>query len=241
MDKTWVKLYRKARDNDIMRDPIAWTLFSYILLTVNRETGSMKTGRIYLSRMLNVHQSAIYRALKRLEKKYELCATKRTTKYTEISVLKWHVYQGKDSEVNKSRTTTEQQPNTIQEERSKNNTYTSYIQLTQKQLKNLKDEFTYLDIDYEYQRFREWQKGTGAKFPNVLARFKAWLLQQRHEDKKETNVILEDPIFKQLKGVWEYNEGTGFIRKADLQSRLGRKYPAKKFAKEWEEAKAILK
>jgi hypothetical protein len=90
-------------------------------------------------------------------------------------------------------------------------------------------------MDYEYRRFREWQKGTGAEFPNVLARFKAWLLQQRHESNKETNVILEDSIFKQLQTVWKYNEGVGFIRKSDLQSRLGNKYPKYKFPKEWEE------
>ena len=97
-----------------------------------------------------------------------------------------------------------------------------------------------MDIDYEVQRFRAWQKGTGKEFPNVLERFKAWLLQQRHERDKENNVILEDPLFKQLQSCWKFNDGVGFIRKSDLQSRIGNKYPAHKYPNEWDEVKKIL-
>lgn len=238
MDNSWIKLFRKARDNQIMTDPIAWTLFSYILLTVNRETGSMRTGRIYLSTVLKVNQSTIYKALKRLSEKYGLVTTVVTTKYTEITVSKWSIYQHNESSGNSEVTTKEQQSNTIQEERSKNNT--NIISLLPNQLEKLKKEFPYLDVVYEYRRFKEWQKGTGKEFPNVLARFRAWMMQQEHEDKKETNVILEDAIFKQLEKVWKYNDGVGFIRKSDLQSRLGSKYPKQKYVREWEEVRKVL-
>ena len=124
MDNTWIKLYRKARDNEIMQDPIAWILFSFILLSVDRETGSMRTGRIYLGRALRLHDSTIYKALKRLEKKYDLVTCLVTTKYTEISVSKWSAYQHAEPlgniTGNNKVTTKEQQSNTIQEERIEN-------------------------------------------------------------------------------------------------------------------------
>ena len=186
MDKTWVKLYRKARDNEIMTDPVAWLLFSYILMSVNRETGSMKTGRIYLSAMLKIKQGTIYKALKRLSEKYHLVTTVVTTKYTEIIVSKWALYQNMESQSNSGVTTKEQQSNTIQEVRSKNNT--SYMTLTENQKQKLKKEFPYLDLEYEVHRFQAWQKGTGKEFPNVLERFRAWLMQQKHEKDRKSVV-----------------------------------------------------
>src|SRR5260221_11975385 len=108
MDNSWIKLFRKARDNEIMTDPIAWTLFTYILLTVNRETGSMKTGRVYLSTILKINQSTIYKALLRLQQKYNLVTTVRTTTHTEITVSKWDVYQHVGIHGNNQVTTKEQ-------------------------------------------------------------------------------------------------------------------------------------
>lgn len=236
MDNTWVKLYRKLGDNEVMRDPTALQVFIWLLLNVDKKTGEFTTGRFIGSHELNINPSTFRDAVYRLKIKYKIIDTKSDNKKTVISLLKWAEYQEKKELTTSLTTTKRQQSDTKQEYRIKTNT----ISLSENQKNALKKEFTYLDIDYEYQRFREWQKGTGKEFPNVLARFKAWLLQQRHEDKKETNAILEDPIFLQLKGVWKFNEGVGFIRKSDLQSRLGNKYPRNKFIREWEEVKKIL-
>lgn len=136
MDTTWVKLYRKARENNIMQDPIAWVLFTYILLSVDRKTGAMRTGRIYLSNALKVNESTIYKALKRLSKKYTLIELLVTTKYTEIRVLKWHLYQSTETDGNNKVTTKEQQSNTIQEYRNKNNTI-----IEKKDLQEIADKY----------------------------------------------------------------------------------------------------
>lgn len=237
MDNTWVKLYRKLGDNEVMRDPTALQVLIWLLLNVDKKTGEFTTGRFIGAHELNINPSTFRDAIYRLKIKYKIIDTTSDNKKTVISLLKWAEYQEKRELTTPTPTTKRQQSDTKQEYRIKTNT----ISLSENQINLLKKEFSYLDIDYEYRRFREWQRGTGKEFPNVLARFKAWLLQQRHEDKKETNVILEDPIFKQLQGVWKFNEGVGFIRKSDLQSRLGGKYPKVKFVREWEEINKILK
>lgn len=237
MENTWVKLYRKLGNNEVMRDPTALQVLIWLLINVDKTNGEFTTGRFVGAHELGINPSTFRDAVYRLKIKYKIIDTTSDNKKTTISLLKWSEYQSKQITTTPPTTTGRQQSDTKQEERIKTNT----ISLSENQKNQLKKQFPYLDIDYEVQRFREWQKGTGKEFPNVLARFKAWLLQQRHEDKKETNVILEDPFFVQLKACWNYNEGVGFIRKSDLQSRLGNKYPKYKFSKEWEEANEILR
>ena len=122
MDKTWVKLYRRAKDHDIITDPIAWTLFSWILMSVNRDTGSMKIGRLWLAERFKISASTIYKALKRLEKKYKLVTLvtdKVTIKYTVVTVLKWRFYQDGNISGNNQVTIKGISSNTIQEYKNK--------------------------------------------------------------------------------------------------------------------------
>lgn len=191
MDTSWIKLYRKARDNDIMRDPVAWTLFCYILMTVHRDTGSMKTGRIYLSAILKIDQSTIYKALKRLSQKYNLIDTLVTTKYTEIIVSKWSIYQNTDNNGNNKVTTKEQQSNTIQEERSKKNTNISEIELQEIADKY---EIPLVKVKSKYDDMVTWleEVPTRKKGRNYKATLMNWL----RKDKKETK-----PSIKIFKGV----------------------------------------
>ena len=93
-DKSWVKLYRKAKDNEIMRDQAAFLLFAWILLSVDRKTGKWKIGRFLLSKLTGMKPTTARDALYRLRDKYGVLTTLVTpTKYTEISVLKWAYYQ----------------------------------------------------------------------------------------------------------------------------------------------------
>lgn len=240
MDSGWVKLYRKILDKGWLKhDHSAYIVFTWLIMIVDRQTGKYTLGRNYC-REVGMKPSTFWMTLQRLVR----CGAidiKSNNRFSEVQVVKWSNYQSQrdqvDTRVDNKMTTRRQPDDTKQEERIKINT----ILLSKNQKETLKTDFPYLDIEYEYERFREWQKGTGKKFPNVLARFRAWLLQQRHESNKEKNVILIDPLFIQLKSCWKYNEGVGFIRKSDLQSRLGNKYPRYKFSREWEEAKNILK
>lgn len=245
MDKSWVKLYRKARDNEIMCDPIAWLLFSYVLLSVNRETGVLKTGRIYLSSVLKINQSTIYKALLRLEKKYHLVTTVRTTTHTEISVSKWAMYQSRDGLGNNEVTTKEQPSNTIQEVRSKNKEYKDInsreLMLTKNQLEKLQKEFPYLNVQLKYQKFKEWQRASGKTFRNVLARFRMWLIEDVDRQQKTNNAIVNDPIFKRYAEVYRSGEDWAVRAKMLLLPSLETKYPLWRYQKEWEEVKKRLR
>lgn len=95
----WIKLYRKAKDNGIMKDHIAWTLLCWIMLSVNRKTGIYKTGRFVLADALACNGNTIYKALKRLEKKYRMVTLSSNNKMTEIRLLNWAKYQGDDEPV----------------------------------------------------------------------------------------------------------------------------------------------
>lgn len=109
--KGWVKLHRKALDNEIfVHDPTAWRIFEYFLLSVDRETGSMRYGRIWLSKLLDINESTVYKAIKRLEKA-KMVTQVSNNRYSTVLVLNWHRYQGDG--------------NTPQEQRS-NNEVTHY-------------------------------------------------------------------------------------------------------------------
>jgi len=127
MDNTWIKLYRKTLHNGIIqKDPTAYILFSVILLSVDRETGEMETGRFQLSHLANIKPNTIYKILSRLSKKWQMVTLESNNKYTKIKVKNWAKYQQIEKPVTQSDnnkvTTKEQQSNTIQEIRNKNNT-----------------------------------------------------------------------------------------------------------------------
>lgn len=107
MNNTWIKLYRKTAENEIIQDAVAFTLFSFILLNVDRSSGQMKTGRFWLSNALKQDPSTIYKALKRLEKKYQVIEINSNKMGTSISVKNWAKYQSGDEMV----TTEEQRGN----------------------------------------------------------------------------------------------------------------------------------
>jgi hypothetical protein len=169
MKDTWIKIYRKASTHRIMRDPVAWTLFSYLLMMVDRETGSYTTGRIYLAEILGLPQSTIRNALHRLEKKYLVITTNRTTKYTEIIVSNWAKYQQDNIHEDNGRTTGGQREDTKQEERIKN-TFTNVKVPVIEKLEEIKPKppplqsHPYAEI-IEYCRIKQ---GMANKFVNYV-------------------------------------------------------------------------
>src|SRR3990167_9504109 len=125
MDEGWIKLHRKVLSNGILRDQSAWTIFSWLMLKVDRKTGKKIIGRFWASEELGMNPSTFYKALKRLEKKWQMVTLSSNNKYTEISLINWVKYQSGNSDSNNQVTTKEQQSNTLQEVkkiRIKNNT-----------------------------------------------------------------------------------------------------------------------
>ena len=108
----WIKLYRKLNKNQVLQDAVAWQIFTWLLLNVDRKTGKYNTGRIYISRELKINESTCYKAIKRLEKKYKMVTLVGNNKFTTFFIYNWFKYQGDgNSSGNNKVTTKEQQSN----------------------------------------------------------------------------------------------------------------------------------
>jgi hypothetical protein len=109
MDKTWIKLYRRIKYHEIMRDPIALQVFVWILLSVHPEKGSFITGSLAASEQLGMPRSTFRGALKRLEN-WKITAIKTATTHTEISLLNWSKYQSLQNDRHLNRQPTASRP-----------------------------------------------------------------------------------------------------------------------------------
>lgn len=196
MDNTWVKLYRKLGDNEIMQDSTALQVFIWILLQVNKKTGELTTGRFIGSRELGLNSNTFYKALKRLEKKHKIVTLTSNNKYTTVSLLNWSKYNQYNESVTQSGnnkvTTKEQQSNTpiyIQDIKTYRHKE-GELKLTPDKILKLKEEYPYVDIDKTYEKFRAWQKANGRQFDNVLEAFRVWLIEDNTKNKPRKAIIL---------------------------------------------------
>jgi hypothetical protein len=114
----WIKLHRKLIENEIVHDDTAYKLFTILLLLVDRRTGKYRAGRFQLSEITGIKPGTLYDALARLEKKYKMATLETNNKYTTISIVNWNQYQDTPTA---QPTTNQQQTNTKQEVRIKNN------------------------------------------------------------------------------------------------------------------------
>src|SRR2546423_1066645 len=55
MHDTWIKLYRKAMEHPVFFDETAWRVWTWILMSVDYETGEMELGRFVASRDLRMN------------------------------------------------------------------------------------------------------------------------------------------------------------------------------------------
>lgn len=122
MDNSWVKLYRKIAENDILFDDKALRLFIWLLTGVDKTTGTITIGRKWASKCVKLNPNTFYKVLSRLEKKYKIVTTKSNNHFTKVSLINWAKYQDNEKKVtggsNNKVTTKEQQSNTYT--RSKN-------------------------------------------------------------------------------------------------------------------------
>lgn len=93
----WIKIHKKLREHPmVLEDHTAFVLFMIILLYVKTSTGTYTAGRYQLSAMSGIKPETVRKVLQRLEKKWQIIATTSTNRFTEIRVLNWGKYQGKD-------------------------------------------------------------------------------------------------------------------------------------------------
>jgi len=186
-DSSWIKLYRKLDNNEIIRDTHALQLFIFLLINVPRETGEYSTGRKLLAAQLGVKEATVYAALMRLQRKYHMVQVSSNNKYTTIRLLNWAKYQEKSlpsQPNNNDITTTSQRDNTITRiENKEERRESGGIVLTKNQLTSLEEEFPKVDVPRSYERFKLWQQANGKTFTNTLARFKMWLQDEKRNVK----------------------------------------------------------
>lgn len=99
MTETWIKLYRKAMEHPVFRDESAWRVWTWILLSVNYETGEMTFGRFKTSEALNISPSKFRHIIDRLRSKYDLIETTNQHSHTKLTVKNWHKYQAQSDSI----------------------------------------------------------------------------------------------------------------------------------------------
>lgn len=115
MNEGWVKLHRKINENDLMTDTNASHVFLWLLVNVDRKTGSIKIGRFWLAKILKMKPSTLRDTLYRLRDKYQIADIETTTEYSKISLKNWGRYQSNE----KNPTTRRQRDDTLQEVENK--------------------------------------------------------------------------------------------------------------------------
>lgn len=131
MNNTWIKLYRKANDKGLMKDHLAWVLFSWLLINVDRETGSRTIGRFLVSEELGINPSTFYKVVQRLEKKWGVISVKSNNKYSTVWIVNWAKYQHRDTQEGKPTV------NKVQTDGKQSNTKQ---ELENRELKNIEEE-----------------------------------------------------------------------------------------------------
>lgn len=96
MENSWVKLYRKLNDNELIFDEKALKVFIWLLLNADKD-GKRRISKYRTSEAIKMNPETFIKVLKRLKNKYGVIHSTATSQYTEITLLNWDKYQSKDS------------------------------------------------------------------------------------------------------------------------------------------------
>ncbi len=198
----YIKLHRTLLDNPIINKPDYFTVWCLLLLNANHKEnsfifnnkkmsvkpGQLITGRKKIAEITGIAESQVYKILNYFEKEGQI-EQQKNNKFTLISILNWHKYQGngttKEQPSNNQVTTTEQPRNTNKNDKNdkkeKNKIYSSDLQaksepkivfnrLTEK-WENIQDKhidawvksYPACDIPIELGRMKQWILANGAK------------------------------------------------------------------------------
>jgi hypothetical protein len=239
VDNSWIKLYRKILKNeDIFRSKNTFPILCWLLLMADRTTGIVTCGRNQIAQRLKIRPSTVYLALKRMQN-MNIIQMKPNSKMTTILILNWHIYQTKhDSNI----TTNQQQDNTKQEVRSKNeedidiysdeyiasdksNKKINSLVLTRGQLVIFAKEFglTTTQIKEEAKQCSAQMAMSSGEYKNPGLYFKGWLKQALEERKKteSMNKVAEQTI--NLGEISEEQRIKNRQRLADMKKALFKK------------------
>jgi hypothetical protein len=99
MDKSWIKLHRKIKENIfLMHDDKAFNVFIKLLLFCN-SSGQYANGRVRMAETFEMNASTLYKVLLRLEKE-QLISISSNSRYTVFSICKWSYYQASGNSPN---------------------------------------------------------------------------------------------------------------------------------------------
>lgn len=99
MKNGWIKSYRKILEHELLaNDNNAFIVFMKLLHHVDKQTGSVTTGRFKMSELTNLNPNTVYATLKRLEKA-KMITQKPNNRFTTIHICNWKRYQGNDNTV----------------------------------------------------------------------------------------------------------------------------------------------
>ena len=196
-DKSWIKLYRKIIDHDVFQDARAFQLFIWLLISVDRNTGKIKTGRFWLSEILKVNPNTLKDVTKRLDKKYKIITTHSTNRYTEISLLNWSKYQSRvvptPQEITNETPTEHQQNTTNQEVKNKRiknlspiiplNKYSHLEDIHDDDLQDISTNYNvpmYL-VKLQHEQLTNYCESSGKKYKNYKSALRNFVLRAASE------------------------------------------------------------
>jgi uncharacterized phage protein (TIGR02220 family) len=138
MGNGWIKLHRQILEWEWYKDPVAYRLFTHLLLKANHQEqgwqgiivgrGQLVAGRVKLSQETGLTQQQIRTGLKRLKSTSEI-TIKTTNRFSIITIANWDIYQ--DEEMKATSKTASKRP-------SKQPTVNQQL-TTNKNVKNVKN------------------------------------------------------------------------------------------------------
>lgn len=195
----WIKLHRKILDNqDLFGKNYDFALFTYFILKADRNTGIARVGRKDLAKRFRAGESAIYKAMKRIERG-GLCNIKSNNQFSDVYICKYQEYQSQsNNESNSKVTTKEQQSNTIQEVRSKNkeNIYRYIDSLNEELSVEVAKQYSVslVAVRKLSEDLKLYCQSKGKKYANYKAALQNWVRRAIDEKKitKVVNTTVED-------------------------------------------------
>lgn len=119
MQNGWIKLHRKLLDNPLLRrDASAYIVFTKLLLTVDRKTGSYDIGRFQMAELTGLKPTTAYAASARLCKA-KMMTQVSNNRFTTITICNWAKYQGYDDNYDDNKMTTNRQQDDTKQEAKK--------------------------------------------------------------------------------------------------------------------------
>lgn len=175
MKRGYVRLYRKTLDCDVWKhDKNAWLIFMYLLMKVDRETGSYDTGRFALAEQINMKSGTTYKALKRLEKA-KMVTLASNNKYTKITVSNWKEYQPDNTNGNNTVTTGEQPGNNTVTLNKKRELRIKNRDSVSEKIEDFQIQFPKIDVPHEWEKCVDYYVGKGKQVKDWQATFRNWL------------------------------------------------------------------